>query len=421
MKRLPQPTAVCATVLVTASAVFAGVEPLSGSWRAWLECPGGELPFGLDLRREGDGWQAWIVNGEERIAIPRATVAEGRVVLDVDYYDSKIEANVGGDGSRLDGKWTKRAAGGGWTSMAFHATAGESWRFGRVDGVGALTAAPTPSIAPRWAVRFSKSDDLAVGLFSSQPTGLAAGTFLTATGDYRYLAGDFDGRRLRLSCFDGAHAFLFDARMQSDDTLAGDFWSRDSWHETWTAKPDASASLPDAFHMTRWSGNARLGDLTFPDLDGKPRSLNDPAFVGGARIIVVFGSWCPNCHDETAYLVELHHKYRDRGLRVVGLAFELTGDLARDTKQVRTYAERNGLTYPVLIAGVSDKDQASLAVPILDRVRAYPTTIFADASGTIRAVHTGFSGPATGAEHKKLRAAFERLIGEMLSGSADQP
>ena len=69
----------------------------------------------------------------------------------------------------------------------------------------------------------------------------------------------------------------------------------------------------------------------------------------------------------------------------------------------------------MLVAGVSDKKKASAALPVLDRLRAYPTTIFLDAAGKVHAVHTGFSGPATGEAHQKLRAKFEGLIEEMLA------
>lgn len=428
MRPIRRASTVCCLSSFAVSVAFAGAVPRGGSWRAWLDSPGGELPFELDLRAAGDSWQAWIVNGDERIAVPRVSLADGRLVLDIDYYDSKIEARVGDAGDRLDGEWIKRGAGGKVTRMAFHATAGSQPRFKKADGLAAseevregILARATAPIAPRWSARFSGSEEPMVGVFASTPTGLATGTFLTTTGDYRYLAGDFDGKRLRLSALDGAHAFLFDARVQADGTLAGDFWSRESWHETWTARPDPAASLPDTFHMTRWSGNARLGDLTFPDLDGKPRSLGDAELAGKARIIVIFGSWCPNCHDETAYMVELDRKYRDRGLRVIGLAFELTGEFARDAKQLRTYAERSGITYPVFVAGISDREKASAALPVLDRLRAYPTTIFADASGAIRAVHTGFSGPATGEEYTKLKVEFERLIEEMLGAGVPRP
>jgi hypothetical protein len=42
-------------------------------------------------------------------------------------------------------------------------------------------------------------------------------------------------------------------------------------------------------------------------------------------------------HDASHYLADLHRRFRDRGLVVLGLAFELTGDLSRDTEQVEDF------------------------------------------------------------------------------------
>jgi len=47
------------------------VEPAGGEWRAWLDSPGGELPFGLELRHDGDQLSATVINGSERIPVPR--------------------------------------------------------------------------------------------------------------------------------------------------------------------------------------------------------------------------------------------------------------------------------------------------------------------------------------------------------------
>ena len=133
------------------------------------------------------------------------------------------------------------------------------------------------------------------------------------------------------------------------------------------------------------------------------------------RLIYVFGSWCPNCHDAAEYFAELQKKYDGQRLSILGLAFEHTGDFERDSQQVRRYLERHGASYPVLIAGLSDKKEASQAVPFLDRVRSYPTTVFVDANNKVRAVHTGFSGPATGAAYVDLKQKFESLIDQMIS------
>ncbi|MHC5024060.1 MAG: TlpA disulfide reductase family protein, partial [Planctomycetota bacterium] len=324
--------------------------PRDGRWHATLASPGGDLSFGLHLDRDDSGaprW--WVINGPERLPVPRTTLAANGLTLEFTHYDSAIRAAVSDDGRTLRGRWTKTKSADAVTTMAFRA----EWLGpgGQDPDASARRADPAPteaaaSIDGRWSVRFSSADEPAVGIFRADPAGEVTGTFLTTTGDYRYLAGSIGAGSLRLSCFDGAHAFLFRATLRPDGTLAGDFWSRDAWHETWTARRDPDAALPDAFTLTRWKGDFDLDDLRFRDLDGRPRSPGDEAFRGRARIIQVFGSWCPNCHDATRYLVELDRRYGERGLSILGLAFELTGDFERDSGQVRRYLEQQGADWP---------------------------------------------------------------------------
>jgi len=387
------------------------VEPAAGLWHAWMDCPGGELPFMLRLEKQGDAWHAQIVNGKERLTVPVVEVKDGKVVLNIDYYDSHIEARLTEDGKRMDGQWRKKGKGTDWSKLEFHATAGARPRF----DVDADTATyRRGQIDGTWRVDFSKSDEPAVGLFEVRPDFTATGTFMTTTGDYRFLAGTFDGRYLNLSCFDGVHVFLFKAELMTDGSLKGDFWSRDTWHETWTAHHAEGFALPDAFTQTKVTGPVDLAAIKLPDADGKMHSLGDPEFAGKPMVIEIFGTWCPNCHDATQYLVELSKRYGDKGLRIVGLAFELTNDFERDARQVRTYAKRLHVLYPILIGGMADKDRVASVVPFIDGLHSYPTTIFIDAKGKVRGIHTGYAGPATGVHYLNQKAKFESIIKSML-------
>jgi thiol-disulfide isomerase/thioredoxin len=279
------------------------------------------------------------------------------------------------------------------------------------------TPVPQAAFEGRWRVRFGDSDEPAVGVFQvGKLSGDSFGTFLTPTGDYGELAGRVDGDLLRLSTFDGAHALLFHARMQADGTIKGDFWSGNWHHETWTAVRDGRAALPDAFTQTAATG-VGVEDLAFRDLDGRPTRVADLLDAGGApaRVLYLFGSWCPNCADAGAEMWRLKEKYAER-LTVVGLAFEQTEDFERSARQVRLYTERHGARWPVLIAGLADKEKASAELPVLDRVRAFPTTIFLNARNEIVAVHTGFNGPATGEEHRRQQKEFEKVIEGVVGG-----
>lgn len=68
---------------------------------------------------------------------------------------------------------------------------------------------------------------MAKGVFK-QYDNIVTGTFRTTTGDYRYLEGVLNGNQLKLSTFDGAHAFLFTAEV-SDSVMHGMFYSGNHW------------------------------------------------------------------------------------------------------------------------------------------------------------------------------------------------
>jgi len=406
-----------AALIISSAATrsMAGGEPArprTGRWRAKLEIPQREIPFELDLSSSGSAWKAVVINAKERIELSNVILDGSQLVIRFPHYDSEIRATLESDGGRMSGEWVKRAGPDKWTRLPFHAKAGDDPRFpGRLDLPSAMR------VAGRWTVKFEKSEDPAVGVFEALPDGTLTGTFLTTTGDYGFLAGKVSGPVVRLSSFDGAHAFLFHAELSNEGELHGDFWSRDAWHETWTARPDAEAKLPDDFELAKTREGVKLDDLIFPDLDGRRKSLNDPAFAGKARIIEVFGSWCPNCNDASKFFAELDALYRTRGLSIVGLAFELTGDFTRDAEQVRRFAAFNGVKYPLLVGGVNDREKASAAFPLLQKINAYPTAVILDGRGNVRAVHSGFSGPATGDAYAALRERFTTLIENLLAES----
>ena len=389
----------------------AAAMPPAGSWRGSLLSPGGPLTFGLEFVEEDEGLRAVILNGPERRPAGLVTKTATGVEFAIPPYQSRIactnEVTASGTAS-LIGAWERDRGEGMAEVLPFAAIHGAT-----PPAIPELSGAAAAAISGRWAVQFEGDDDPSVGLFEVDRSGRATGTFLTTLGDYRYLAGYSDGVSLQLACFDGAHAFLFDAKLSGSGELSGDFWSRDSYHTTWTASKSKDAALPDDFALTEWVGGVPLGDVRFPDANGDVHSLDDASFRAEARLLVIFGTWCPNCNDLTEYLVDLQAEYP--GLGIVGLAFELGDDPKAHARAVKQYAEHHGATYPILIGGISDKAAASKAFPLVDRVRSYPTTIFMDEEGKVSAVHTGFSGPATGEAFETLKLRFESEIENLLA------
>ena len=394
--------------------------PVPSKLDAWLDSPGGKITFTLEVNaprgKKGGTPTFRLVNGargEDVVQIERWEKTPESLVLHIDSYDSHLEFVDTPVGGERVGTWKKLRGPNQWLELSLHATV----RPDKPVETPPL-APPPPSIAGRWSVKFSGSAEPAVGVFMHPTADRFSGTFLTTLGDDRCLGGSYDPKAAcwQFSCFDGAHAFLFKAKVQADGSLSGDFWSGKDSHETWTAKRDDAAALPDPFGLTKSNAGVDLAKLVFTDVDGGKVSLADPKFAGKGRILQVFGTWCPNCNDEAEFLRGLDSRWRQSGLVIVGLAFELSGNPERDLAQLKAFSARHETTYPLLLAGVADKAQASKAFPLLDAIRAYPTTIFMRADGSVLAVHQGYSGPATGEAHMKLRTDFERLINELLTG-----
>ena len=149
----------------------------------------------------------------------------------------------------------------------------------------------------------------------------------------------------------------------------------------------------------------------------RDRAATDERFRDKVIIVSITGSWCPNCYDEAPFLQELSDRYRARGLEVVALGFEYTGDVARDREQLRIFGRRLGLKYPILLAGTTDEGDLQRKLPQLENFGAYPTTIFIGRDGLVKNIHAGFEGRATGARFTRLKTEIEEMVKELLSDS----
>lgn len=392
-------------------------DTLVGTWRATLASPGGPLPFTLRFTESEGGVDAVVLNGEEEAPTSGVSVDGSNVTVAFDFYDSAIDATVSEDGTRLAGTWRRTGEAGAQTVLDFAAVRGDTDRFKPGDAVGAENA--VASVAGVWSTVFVDEDGQEPARGQLEQDGdRVTGTFLTPTGDYRFLEGTYENGLLRLSTFDGAHAFLFHARGRDDGGLEGDFWSRDTYHATWTATPaEADARvLPDPWTQASLTNDEGLFRFAFPDLEGNTVRHDDPRFAGKVVAINIFGSWCPNCNDDAPLLGSWDRRFGDQGLAIVGLAFEFTGDVERDRRQVRRFSDRHGLRYPMLLAGgTSDKADAAALLPDLDRVVAYPTTVFVGRDGRVRKIYSGFAGPGTGEAHAEMVAELEGLLAELLA------
>ncbi len=383
-----------------------------GIWRIEFTVPGGMLPVGLALERTDGTLQAAFINGSERVEVPDVIEDGNTLTLTFPAFNNKLEARW--DGRTLSGTLTLIKRGGVVQAVPFKARPRIEYRF-----VPAQSSAEV-DISGRWGVRFVDDDGEitpAIGEFRQTGNGVQ-GTFLTETGDYRFLAGEVVGRQMLLSTFDGAHLFLFSAELGDDQQLRGDFWSGLAWHETWTARRDPDARLSDAYAKTFLKPGYEKFDFSFPDVDGRPVSLSDPRFDGKVVLVTLAGTWCPNCHDEARFLAGFYPSMKDQGLEVVALLYEHFEDFATAAEQARKFRDELGIQYTLLIAGYSDKQRAAETLPMLNKVLAFPTMIFLGRDGEVKRIHTGFTGPGTGEHYTRFVTEFEHYVQSLLDESA---
>lgn len=391
---------------------------LPGTWRAVLQVPGGELPFGLEFAERDGRLEATLVNGPDRVTVTEIALKDDALRLRMPGFENVLDATL--EGEALVGTLTMIKKGGTEQKIPFAARRGETFRFS-IDETQAATSDDI-AVSGRWAVTFGEGEKIspAVGEFAQQGRRVT-GTFLTPTGDHRFLAGEVRGRELKLSKFDGGHVFLYRATLGDDGRLQGRFWSGTASVEAFTAQRDENASLGDAENRTTLAGKVDRLDFRFPDVGGSTISITDPFFRGKVIIVALAGSWCPNCHDEAAFLADLHRRKRSQGLEVISLMFEQFGDFPRAAEATYRFRDRHRIEYTTLIAGTSDKDDAAAKLPQLSGVYAFPTTIFVDRQGKVRKIHTGFSGPATGAHYDRLIGEFEATVDALLAEPLPQP
>lgn len=383
----------------------------TGIWRATLKTSSGaEIPFNFEVGDSVNHKFLYVINGDERFRVNEISENSDSVFIQMPLFDSEIRAKIE-DGS-LKGKWIKNFADSSEV-MDIEAKKGLSWRFFKAK------TKPEFVVTGRWSVTFEDAKTgksvAAIGEFTQQ-NGRLLGTFLTSTGDFRFLEGTISDDKFYLSCFDGSHAFLFTGKLVDNSTIVdGKFYSGLFAVQTWTAKRDGKALLPDAYTITALKDGFDSIDFSFPDLNGKNVSLSDSKFKKKVVLVQFFGSWCPNCMDETAYLVPFYKKYREKGLEIVALAYERTADYERSKRNILRLRERFGVPYDMLITGyTNDKAQVAKSLPMLKSFMGFPTLIIIDKNGKVRKIHTGFSGPGTGIHYAEFKNEFEKTIDKLL-------
>jgi thiol-disulfide isomerase/thioredoxin len=386
---------------------------VDGRWRGVIALPEQELPFNFDVEKDKGGkYRIYLINAGERLELDSIVTKGDSVYIPMHIFDAQIAGKF--TDTSIEGVWTKNYAED--YNIPFKAVHGQEYRF------ESRNQNANTNMSGKYAIRFADRPDslISVGIFEQQGSKLT-GTVLTRTGDYRYLEGVVDGNEMKLSAFDGEHAYLLTATIQGDSLTNGLFWSGKAKGRSWAAVKDANAALPDPGSLTYLKKGYNKIDFSFPGAENGTVSLNDPKYQGKVVILQLSGTWCPNCMDETKFLAPWYEKNKDRGVEIIGLAYEKKADLAYARDRVQKMKQRLNVSYDYAIAGTADNESASKSLPMLNQVMSFPTTIFIDKTGNVRKIHTGFSGPGTGKYYTDFVEEFNLFVDKLVTeGSQPQ-
>lgn len=375
-----------------------------GEWTLMFDISDSSNKSFIPARMQVDSaGQFTLINGEERILLKHTTGRGDTLIARIEPYLSSLHYVVNSNDS-IEGYWEDEAR--------------ENYKIPFTASFARKVNISVPDFKDKtYDVTFSYDCPdcayKAVGIFHSK-MGNMTGTFMTETGDYRYLQGESKGDgSFYLSCFDGAHLFYFSGEMKGDSIIAGKFNSGKHHSELWNARMDANAKLRDPDSLTYL--NEGVEELAFKvrDINGDSVLFNKERLKGKVSVIQIFGSWCPNCTDETKFWRQVASEFGDN-VAIIPVAFERGTEFSKHAKAAAHYKKQFDLPYEVYIGGELSKDKAAQVFSGLNAIMSYPTSIIIDKEGKVRKIHTGFYGPSTGKYHtlytERLRREVESLI-----------
>ncbi len=366
-------------------------------WKLEIPSQGGKIPVQILL--DGDG-KAYALNADEKLEFDRVYNHKDTLNLIMSLYD--LELSFVKENNTLKGFLSKRMGDMLFRQAPFTGVKETSSRFPNPKKL-------TPSkLGSKYQLTFknatTEKESPSLGVFEVTE-GKVKGTFLSTTGDSRYLQGNVIGDSLFLSSL-GYNAYLYKAKIKGDSLVGGALYTPFDKSSTFSGIKNDKYELPDASKLTYLKEGYNKFDFSFPNLAGDMVSLSHARFKGKVTVVQILGTWCPNCMDESKFLME--YKKNNPGIEIIGLAFERSLEPNYVYPKIGRFIERFHIDYPVLLAGKIE--EASEKLPQLNKVMSFPTSIIVDKKGVVRKIHTGFTGPSTGAYYEDYVKEFSELV-----------
>jgi len=383
-------------------------DSLNGRYDASLTLNGTVVPFRLDISGQGKNVVGTLYNGAVKQTTTEAAIVDDQVTLNFEHYLIKIVA------TEKDGKLTGQALGRFARDTYISGVPFEARPF--VEHI--VSPTDVPSIDGVWEIEHETAKGEKAWRFIAEQKGAdVSASILRIDGDTGALTGTYQDGKFLLSHFDGSRPLVAEVSKKADGTLEIQLKGPNTPEGKLVAyRPDAARAKglpePDDFvkHTTVRDPN-EVFKFKFPDVNGKLVSNDDPLFKGKVVLAIVTGTWCPNCHDEAPYLVQLYKKYHSQGLEIVALDFE-EAEQQDSLSREKAFVKKYGIPYTYLIAGAPS--ELGEKVPQAVNLNTWPATLFIGRDGRVKMIHSGFAAAATGEFNQQLKTEFDGTIERLL-------
>ena len=372
------------------------------SWNCALAIQDREITF--SLKKKSDSKTLQLINGKETIDLDQWFLKDDSINYPLSVFDAvlripfPIPDPIAGRYCKLD----SRVPG---YFLPFQTIV-------QNKKGGHESVKPSPVLPKTWKCLFSEDgmEQDSGYMILEQNGNILHSTILTNTGDYRFLNGEIIGEKAFLQTFDGGHTYYFEMMFDSDfKSWEGFFYYGRSGKQNFTGRVVSENFLATGFSDKPPSGNFHFTAL---DSNGMRKTEMDPDLKGKALVVQIMGTWCPNCLDESRFLVESYSGKPDN-VAFVGLAFERKNNLEYASNRIKVVKNKLRIPYPIHWAGISNKDSATKVFHSQFPVTSFPTTVFVKKDGTVLKIHSGFAGPATGFYYDKWKQEFAILLKEL--------
>lgn len=393
----------CCGLLQACNSFSKSEEPFAGEdnfWIGYMDVGVDSIPFRFLMHNQ----ELILLNGEERIRLVAKHDVDDTLIFAFPQYESTLYLTEL-TASAVSGYWHYSSKGDYF--IPFKAQKSSGWfctDFSETLKYEVLFSFEQPEKSSR-----------AIGLFKAGNDICVTGTFITESGDYRFLQGERKDNKIWLSCFDGAHLFYFKGIIQGDSIVSGSFLSGNHWQETWVGLLDRTATLTHPDSITTFNDTNNTLAFTAQNLSGDSVHFNLDTFRGRVTIVQIFGSWCPNCYDEMVLYSNLNTQISDSRLQIVPVAFERNDSLSLAINAIERFMKHTATPFEVYFGGKANKKNASDVFNQLSPISSFPTSIFIDKGGKVRKVHTGFYGPGTGVHYNLYQEELHSFLTSLLA------